>query len=518
MGTITVVGLGPAGLDLVPPRSRTALEQGPVYLRTARHPAAEELLAGGRKDIVSFDRLYEEAQDFAEVYSKITEELLGVAGGMDIVYAVPGHPLVAEETVRRLRQAAPGRGVKVEVLPALSCLDTIFTALGLDPAEGLQVRDALTLEERPLDPALPAVLLQVYSRLVAGDVKISLLEVYPPEHPVKLVRAAGVPGAEEVVEMPLYELDRHECDHLSSVFVPPLTGCLASCRVPLDPLVNVMAALRGPSGCPWDKEQTHTLLRRYLIEECYEVIEAIDEDDMNKLAEELGDLLLQVVFHARLAEEAGSFDMNDVIRGIVEKMIRRHPHVFGDIEARSSDEVLVNWQQIKRREKEEAGEKPGLLDGVPRALPALLRAYKIQGRAARVGFDWPDAQGAWEKVAEEAEELKAAAARGDKAATAEELGDLLFAVVNVARFLGVEPELALAATTRKFEERFRFIEQAAAASGRPLEEFSLEEMDVLWEQAKLMEKLSSSPRNRKDIGYSWRIEEQGDGDERGGIV
>lgn len=490
MPKITVVGLGPAGLDLVPPRAREALGAGRVYLRTARHPAAEELLAGGDGNIKSFDDLYEQAADFEELYARIVSELLAAAAAADIVYAVPGHPLVAEETVRRLRDEAPGRGIQVEILPAVSCLDTIFLALGLDPVEGLQVRDALTLRKVPLDTAQPALLLQVYSRLVAGDVKLSLLELYPPEHPVKLVRAAGLPGREAVTELPLYELDRREFDHLSSLYVPPLSRRAVPARYPLDPLVNVMAALRGPGGCPWDKEQTHKLLRRYLIEECYEVIEAIDENDMHKLQEELGDLLLQVVFHARLAEEAGRFDINAVVSGIVEKMIRRHPHVFGEVKVGTSAEVLVNWQQIKRREKETAGEEPTALGGVPRALPALLRAYKIQERAARVGFDWPDAGGAWEKVGEEARELKAAAAGGDTAAVAEELGDLLFAVVNVARFLKVEPELALAATTRKFEERFAFIEQTAAVTGRSVEELSLAEMDDLWEQAKAMEKLS----------------------------
>ncbi|MGI6605229.1 MAG: nucleoside triphosphate pyrophosphohydrolase [bacterium] len=261
-------------------------------------------------------------------------------------------------------------------------------------------------------------------------------------------------------------------------------------KFPLDPLVEVMAKLRGPTGCPWDKEQDHASLRRYLIEECYEVIEAIDAHDMNNLREELGDLLLQVVFHARLAEEAGAFDINDVVQGIVKKMIRRHPHVFGETEVGSSAEVLVNWQEIKKQEKEEAGKKAAILDGVPRGLPALLRAYKIQGRAARVGFDWPDANGAWEKVDEEISELKAAVERGNHDAVSEELGDLIFAVVNVARFLQVEPELALTATTRKFEERFAFIEQAAAASGRSAADLSLAEMDNLWEKAKDLEKLS----------------------------
>lgn len=261
-------------------------------------------------------------------------------------------------------------------------------------------------------------------------------------------------------------------------------------QVPLDPLLEVMATLRGSAGCPWDREQTHASLRRYLIEECYEVIEAIDENDMNKLVEELGDLLLQVVFHARIAEEAGFFDLNDVIQGIVAKMIRRHPHVFGQTKVKDSKEVLVNWAAIKQQEKELCGQNDGVLAGIPQGLPALLRAYKIQGRAARVGFDWPSVNGAWEKVMEEAAELKTAATEGDARAVTEELGDLLFAVVNVARFLQVEPELALAATTAKFERRFHHIEQQAARQGLSLAELSLQDMDTLWEQAKKQEKIT----------------------------
>ncbi|MGI6129431.1 MAG: nucleoside triphosphate pyrophosphohydrolase [bacterium] len=256
----------------------------------------------------------------------------------------------------------------------------------------------------------------------------------------------------------------------------------------LDLLVQVMATLRGNEGCPWDKEQTHRSLRRYLIEECYEVIEAIDNDNMNNLREELGDLLLQVVFHARLAEEARSFDLNDVIQEVVAKMVRRHPHVFGQTKAKDSDEVLVNWEAIKKEEKKKKGQGQGVLEGVPKHLPALLRAYKIQGRAAQVGFDWPSIDGAWEKVYEEAAELKTAAEHADYHAMEEELGDLLFAVVNIARFLGIEPELALAGTTAKFEQRFHYIEQQASSNGQKLEDLSLQEMDSLWDQAKNKEK------------------------------
>lgn len=256
-----------------------------------------------------------------------------------------------------------------------------------------------------------------------------------------------------------------------------------NCHYPLDPLVAVMERLLGEGGCPWDREQDHLSLRQYLIEECYEVIEAIEENNMHKLCEELGDLLLQIVFHSCLAQERGDFTIGDVVAGVTAKMIRRHPHVFGNVAVRDSDEVLVNWQQIKERERGGRGEE-SILAGIPRQLPSLMRAKKLQARAARVGFDWEDVAGAWEKVEEELQELKEAGQRGDPGAIEEEIGDLLFAIVNVARFLSVEPETALTRTNNKFVKRFHYIEEEARRAGRDLKDMTLAEMDSLWNKAK----------------------------------
>ena len=263
---------------------------------------------------------------------------------------------------------------------------------------------------------------------------------------------------------------------------------------PLDPLVKVMAGLLGAGGCPWDREQTHLSLRRYLLEECYEVIEAIEEGDMHKLCEELGDLLLQIVFHASLAQARGDFSLGDVVEGITAKMIRRHPHVFGKGRVRDTAEVQVNWEQIKKEEKGEQGRSASVLAGVPKQLPALMRALKLQDKAARVGFDWDNVTGALAKVEEEIAELKEAGRAGEPAAMEEELGDLLFAIVNVARFLAVEPETALARTNAKFCRRFHYIEKAARRRGQKIEEMDLTEMDILWNQAKENGKLCEKPR------------------------
>jgi tetrapyrrole methylase family protein/MazG family protein len=246
-----------------------------------------------------------------------------------------------------------------------------------------------------------------------------------------------------------------------------------------------MARLRSPDGCPWDAEQTHATLRRYIVEEVYEVLEAIDEQDPAHLCEELGDLLLQIVFHARMAEEIGDFSMQDVIDTVTEKLIRRHPHVFGDISVRDAAEVIVNWDAIKRKEK--TARPKSALEGVPKGLPALLRANKLQAKAAKVGFDWDDIAPVWDKVAEELAELREAQCTGDKARIEDELGDVIFAVVNLGRFLGVEAEVALNGTSNRFVRRFQLMEAAVREKGLKWRELDLAAMDELWEAAKATE-------------------------------
>ena len=257
-------------------------------------------------------------------------------------------------------------------------------------------------------------------------------------------------------------------------------------------LVAVQARLRAPGGCPWDREQTHLTLRTYLIEEAYEVLDAIEKGNSQDLAEELGDLLLQVLFHADLARETGAFDISDVITGIRDKMIRRHPHVFGNVKAETAGEVLKNWAQLKAREKQAASPKgvalqnptPSELDGVPRHLPALLEAYQITRRAAQVGFDWERIEGIFEKLQEETAELRAALSSSNHHAAEEEVGDLLFSVVNLARFLGLDPEVTLRHSNLKFKQRFQEMEREASVSGRRLSQISKEELEHLWDAAK----------------------------------
>lgn len=255
----------------------------------------------------------------------------------------------------------------------------------------------------------------------------------------------------------------------------------------LDDLVEIMAKLRGTQGCPWDKSQTHESLKPFIIEEAYEVIDAIERNNKHDFIEELGDLLLQIIFHSRLAEECGEFDIGDVIEGVCEKMIRRHPHIFGHVTVDGTDQVLKNWEEIKREEKDIKLESESMMN-LPKTLPALMKAFKVQEKAARVGFDWDDVSGALDKVYEELDELKEVYNAGNRDKIREEMGDLLFACVNVARFLEVEPELALNDAVKKFINRFNFVETNAAKFDKNLRDMSLQEMEKLWQQSKIQEK------------------------------
>jgi tetrapyrrole methylase family protein/MazG family protein len=482
---VLIAGLGPGAVGAVPAGLTGELARADrVYLRTARHPVVPWLEGQGVR-FETFDRYYEECPTFEEVYRRIAATVIAAAEQGLVAYVVPGHPLVAEEASDLILDQAGAMGLATRVLPAMSFLDALFVALRLDPTAGLFILDAL--EPDRLIPVGTAgmVLTQVHNRMVAGEVKIRLMAYYPDEHRVWVVRAAGVPELERIQEVPLYALDRLDwLDHLTSVYVPPGEACAGTFS--LAPLVGIMATLRGRDGCPWDREQTHHSIRRYLIEETYEVLDAIERQNMHSLREELGDLLLQIVFHAQMAKEQGHFDMDDVVRSVCDKMIYRHPHVFGREKVRDADEVLANWERLKRREKGDAGKS--CLADVPRNLPALLRADRVQSKAARVGFDWPDYRGAFAKLDEELVELRDVLDEGNPERTREELGDLLFAVVNVARLLNIDAEEALRLTVDKFTRRFALVEEKCRLSGREPGRVSLSEMDEWWEAAKKREK------------------------------
>ncbi len=491
---IIIVGLGPGGAELWTEAARKILSSGrEVWLRTARHPGAETLRAGGMSHIHSFDAWYEEAPDFDSLYERIAEHIVTLGAREEgVVYAVPGNPVVGEATVPRIRSRAAEAGLPVSIVAGLSFIEPTLAALGIDALDGLQIADAVQLaamHHPPLDPDRPALVAQLYSRRQAAQVKLTLMNAYPDDHSVSLVRMAGT-DKEKVITCPLFELDRQPgIDHLTTLYLPPLSHGSG-----LPAFQETVAYLRAPDGCPWDREQTHQSLRPYLLEESHEVLAALDAENPEALAEEMGDLLLQIVLHAQIAAEAGEFQMADIIARIDAKIRRRHPHVFGNVVVNGVEEVLTNWEAIKQAERAAhadggaQGEKASAgsaLDGVPPAMPALARAQTISQKAIRVGFEWRNLEGVLEKLAEEAGEVAAAQTPQEREA---EVGDLLFIMVNLARWLEVDAESALRTTNERFIRRFRTMERLARERGRKLADLDIDALDGLWEEAKSVER------------------------------
>jgi tetrapyrrole methylase family protein/MazG family protein len=480
---ITLLGLGPGGGDLLTRQAWQLLSSvNEVYLRTKNHPAVSQLPPG--LAVHSFDALYDQAEQFEDVYQEIIAEILRLGespGG--VVYAVPGHPLIAEATGPEILRLAHEQEIQTRIVPGLSFLDSVSAALGLDLFPESTLVDAFDIARGHaprFPPHLPALIAQLHSRQMASDVKLTLMNQYPDDHPVALVHGAGT-SEEHVEDIPLHAVDRSErIGLLTSLYVPALSPDTG-----VESLQDIVATLRAPEGCPWDQEQTLESMRGPLMEEAFEVLEAIDRDDREALLEELGDLLFLVLFLVQMSTEEGDFYLSDVVEGITSKLIRRHPHVFGDVQLEDVDEVLVNWERLKADERENGGQSPKkLLDNVPLALPALAQSNAYQQRAARVGFDWPEIEGIYAKINEEIAEVAAAASTE---AQSREIGDVLFAVVRLADRLGVDPETALRTCNQRFRSRFNYIEDQAQKRGDRLQDLTLDQLNELWEAAKNIE-------------------------------
>lgn len=482
MNKITIIGLGAGDLNQLPLGVyKLLMLNRQVYLRTKDHPLVPDLEAEGA-NFIYFDDVYEKHDQFEQVYQEIATILLEKAKEEAIIYAVPGHPLVAEKTVQLLIEESKKGVVELEFGGGQSFLDSMFQALRIDPIDGFQLLDGTALSIDDIQFRNHLMIGQVYDAFSASEVKLTLMERLPYDYPVKIVTAAGS-NDEWIKEVPLHELDREvNLNNLTSVYVPPVKD-EQLLNKEFSRLRQIIAALRGPDGCPWDKKQTHLSLRKYLVEECFELIEAINEEDTDHIIEELGDVLLQVMLHSQIGEDEGFFSIDDVIEEISAKMIRRHPHVFGDKEAQSVDDVLEHWQKAKSLEKTQ--KKTSILDGINEAAPNLLRAYELQRKAANVGFDWPDAEGAWEKVQEELQEFKEELKLKQNVENIEkEFGDILFSLVNIARFYKIDPELAIYQTNQKFKRRFKYIEEEVDKMEKSIHELSLEVLDNLWNEAK----------------------------------
>lgn len=395
-GTITVIGLGPGDPALITAAAQAAIDNASrIILRTGIHPGLAPLLRDPR--VLTCDDLYETHTTFDAVYQAIAERVMTAARDGNVIYAVPGHPLIGEASVRTLLLAAPASGLAVTLQPAVSALDVVATALGVDLlAEQVQMIDAAALDQLiqstpfaggqlGISPVRPVLLTQVYEQSIASSAKLALSRIFPDDHPIVIVRAADVPGEEAIVSCQLYELDRQPIDHLTSVWLPAQMD-LEAYRS-FETLQRIVARLRAPDGCPWDRKQTHASLRTSILEEAYEVVDAIDQKDPASLLEELGDLMLLVCMQAQIAEELGEFELEDAIAYVTRKLIRRHPHVFGDVTADNPEAVIKTWQAVKAQERRDRGEtEPAApvhpLDRLPRSMPAWLRTQHVLEDAA----------------------------------------------------------------------------------------------------------------------------------------
>ena len=497
-GAITVVGLGPGADEHVTVDTLDQIRRiGRRHLRTSVHPSAHLVLdaPGGA---ITHDDLYESADTFADVYAEIAERLIADAAEHgDVLYAVPGSPLVLERTVRTLRRRnnEPDAPFSLDVRPAMSFLDVAWARLGIDPVEaGVRLVDGHEFATAAADQSGPLLVAHTHANWVLSDIKLAVEDAAGDEA-VVILHALGT-DEERIVETIWADLDRTiEADHLTSIYIPHLATPVGHHYTRFHELARTLR-----EQCPWDVEQTHQSLIPYLLEETYEVVDALqaladpaepgdaDADPDADLIEELGDLLYQIEFHATIAEQEGRFTMADVAEGIHDKLVRRHPHVFGE---QSGDEavgdaatVLANWDEIKHAEKG----RTSVFDGIPRSMPALSYAAKVGRKASKVGFDWPDVSGAMPKIVEETDELIEAIDAADADETAAELGDLLFAVVNVARHVGVDAELALRQASDKFRTRFEGVESLASARSIDLKAAGLATLDDLWDEVKRSER------------------------------
>ncbi len=483
-GRVVVVGLGPGGADLVTPAARDALMRcARRFVRTARHPAVADLLAEGLS-LEPFDDRYEAGDDFDDVYTGIVETLIAAAAEHGhVAYAVPGSPGVAERTVVLLHEAARSGRVHVDVVPGLSFADVAWTRLGVDPmASGARLADARDLDRVGM-AGVPMLVAQCDNTLVLSDLKITLLEHLDPDTSVTVLTRLGLPD-EDVRVVALADLDRLvKPDHLTSIFVPAAPG---RATLELARLLALAERLRRPGGCAWDAEQTHHSLTRYLLEESYEVVEAVerlpadapegvapDDPAYAALVDELGDLLYQVIFHAVLAEEASAFGMAEIARGIHDKLVHRHPHVFGDVTADTSDAVMANWEQIKKQEKG----VESIVAGITPGLPSLLYAHKLMRKAASVGLDPGDVSSSLERIDGATASLRSGSADAETT-----LGELLAACVALARGLGVDTESALRGWSARFRERFEAMEHLASERGASLHTMTPDQVEALWEE------------------------------------
>ena len=478
---ITVVSLGPGDPKLLTYQSAEALRKARcLILRTARHRTADWLREEGIA-FSDYDALYDEYEDFDALHAEMARRLWTAASDKPVTFAVIDAQ--SDGAVRALRASCPVDG-KVTILPGVTMADSCLALLPeqFDQSGKVRILPAMDALSAAPDPDTPLLITEIFDRMLACDLKLRLSDLYGDEAEVVFFPSSAKINRKPLV-LPMMVIDRQRTyDHTVCLYVTAMALDKRE-RYCFEDLMKVMHILR--QKCPWDGEQTHESLRKYLIEEAYEAVGAIDEDDMDHLADELGDVLLQVAFHSDIAQEVGEFSISDVTTAIVRKMIYRHAHIFGSVHCDTAEEVSQSWEKLKKVEKGLTTQASVLAD-VSAGLPALMRASKVQKKAAQVGFDWDDAIGALPKIHEEADEVLAELEAGRDPGM--ELGDLLFSCVNVARLAGQEPELLLKSATEKFIRRFTAMENLIISDEKSLEGLTLAEMDVYWNRVKAREK------------------------------
>lgn len=497
MSGLTVVGLGPGSWNTLTVEAADVLRSAnEVYVRTTAHPAVAAIAAAmGDTPVRSFDDLQQPSSSLDEIVAAIADRLAPLARRpQGVIYAVPGSPSIGDRSVPLILEAL-GDEVPVRLVEGLSYVEPILRAAGVADTGWIDVLDAAEISvlaranalgqvdggpdhvpwRAPL-PTVPLIVTSLDSADVAASVGRWLGRFYPESHQVLLVDGASSLG---IQGLPLGQLANVGT---GSLFVPALSET-DNVRT-FSGLMNLTRRLRAPDGCPWDREQTHASLKTHLLDEAYEVVDALDRGDAAEICEELGDLLFQIAIHSQVADESGEFSIEDVISGIVTKLIGRHPHVFEDLRLDSSQDVLNAWEALKQMQKPR---RQSILEQIPRAMPALPQSNLIQKRAANVGFEWPDLGSVIAKVEEELTELRQEVDGGaSRDLEREEFGDILFALVSVARHLRIDPEEALRLANRKFTARFQYVESRASADGAALRALSPEQLDNYWNEAKAL--------------------------------
>lgn len=481
MSKINVIGLGPGSIDqLTMGAVKSISGSNKKYLRTNNHPTVEYF---HEKNIeyTCFDEFYEHEDNFNELYGKISETLIKAAkDNNEIDYFVPGNPMIAEKTVELLLAQDE---VEINIISGMSFIEPMLELIGRDPVNGLKIIDGSDFKETLIDINTDIIVTQTYNIRILTDIKLVISEIYGDDYEVYLVHAAGIEDMEKLEIVPIYLLDRIEdVGPLTSLFIPQIDKIINEV-FDFNDLVDIMNILRGEDGCPWDLEQTHESIRTDILEEAYELIDAIDNEDVDNIIEELGDVLLQVIFHSKIASDDGYFNLYEVTTNLAQKLIYRHPHIFSENKVVNSEEVVYNWDRMKDSQAN-YDMKSEKFNNIASILPELLKSYKIQEIAGEVGFDWDDISGPIEKLSEETKELFVAIDSKNMDNIEEELGDLLFTIVNIARFLNVDPEIALNKSNKKFIKRFMLVEEFSLKENKMLEDMTLDELNQLWNLAK----------------------------------